>query len=433
MPFPLAARALPVLSLGALILSACLAAGPAPVSETSAREAAPPEPAAPVAPKVHRVEPSLVDTPARSASPRFPRRGVLTAGDIDDGLNLPAFRRYLARAGRETGLPQLPFGRAVRVDLVGPAGDPAPGVRYTLRRPGAAEPFHSGYSGVDGRITVFPEMLGAGRLAEVELSAFPDTQGAQTRTVVPLDRPARVALDRDSRWQPDFLDIAFVVDTTGSMQDELDWLTRDLSGIVRAARRAAPGVDIRYGLIVYRDHGDDYVVRTYGFTGSERQMISWLRAQRAEGGGDYPEAAAAALRAGAALNWRRGRGERLMVHIADAPPHDGDAGAYLDAVRSALARDVQVFGLGASGVAAESEYLMRQAAAATQGRYVFLTDDSGVGFAHAEPSVSCYRVTRLSGLMVRILRSELSGHRVEAGGGEVLREVGGYDRGTCRD
>ena len=431
MPFPLPARPFPALTLAALMLSACVAARPAPVSENSAREAAIAEPA-PVAAEATLAETAFADAPARSASPRFPRRGVLTAGDIDDGLNLPAFRRYLARAGRETGLPQLPFGRAVRVEMVGPGGEPAPGVRYTLRRPGAAEPFHSGYSGVDGRITVFPEMLGAGRLTQVELAAFPDAQGAQAQTVVPLDRPTRIALDRDSRWQPDFLDLAFVVDTTGSMQDELDWLTRELSGIVRAARRAAPGVDIRYGLIVYRDQGDDYVVRTYGFTGSEGQMISWLRAQRAEGGGDYPEAAAAALRAGAALNWRRGKGERLMIHIADAPPHDRDAGAYLGAVRSALARDVQVFGLGASGVAAESEYLMRQAAAATQGRYVFLTDDSGVGYAHAEPSVSCYRVTRLSGLMVRLLRSELSGRRVEAGGGEVLREVGSYDRGICR-
>jgi hypothetical protein len=436
MSFPLPSLSLRLsAAVAALALSACVATDPprsdAARAEVVLEEAAEALPAPVVAEPV--ASDAAAAPPLRSASPRSPRRGVLTAGDIDDGLNLPAFRRYLARAGRETGLPQLPFGRAIRVELVGPDGDPAPGVRYTLRRPGAADPFHTGYSGVDGRITVFPELLGAGRLSEVRLTAFPEAEGTEMQTVIPVDTTTAVYLDADSRWQPDFLDLAFVVDTTGSMHDELDWLTRELSGIVRAARRAAPGVDIRYGLVVYRDKGDAYVVRNYGFTGSEQQMIGWLRAQEAAGGGDYPEAAAAALRAGAGLNWRRGKGERLMVHIADAPPHDRDARAYLGAVRTALARDVQVYGLGASGVASESEYLMRQAAAATQGRYVFLTDDSGVGNAHAEPSVSCYRVTRLSGLMVRILRSELSGRRVEAGGGEVLREVGSYAGGVCRD
>ena len=57
-----------------------------------------------------------------------------------------------------------------------------------------------------------------------------------------------------------------MVDTTGSMTDDLEWLTRDLEKIVQSARSAAPGVDIRQGLILYRDEGDDYVVRNLGFT-----------------------------------------------------------------------------------------------------------------------------------------------------------------------
>ena len=75
---------------------------------------------------------------------------------------------------------------------------------------------------------------------------------------------------------------------------------------------------------------------------------------------------------------------------------------------------------------------MRQAALVTEGRYLFLTDDSGVGYAHAEPTISCYRVTALSGLVTRVLESELSGIRVEARDRDVIREVGSYDRGVCR-
>ncbi|NNE78720.1 MAG: VWA domain-containing protein [Silicimonas sp.] len=240
-----------------------------------------------------------------------------------------------------------------------------------------------------------------------------------------------LSVPKKAGWSPDFLDLVFVVDTTGSMADELDWLTRDLLGIVSAARRAAPGVDIRFGLIVYRDRGDDYVVRNFGFTDSGREMRRWLRNQRASGGGDYPEAAAEALQASAALNWRRGKGERLVFHVADAPPHTHRARAYLNAARALARQDVQLFGLGASGVAAESEFLMRQAAAMNNGRYLFLTDDSGVGHGHAEPTISCYRVTKLSGLVRRVLASELSGQRVEAKDRDVIREVGTYRRGRC--
>ena len=376
------------------------------------------------------MEAAIVETASPSRYRATPRSGVVTAGDIDDTLNLAAFQSYIARAARNLNLPQAGFGTPVIVQLTGPAGEPAPGVRYTLRKPGAAQPFHDGYSGVDGRIAVFPALMGAGRLSQVELRAFPDAQGQETVRTIATGKPATIALPDAPGWHPDFLDLVFVVDTTGSMGDELAWLTKEMSGIVAAGRRAAPKADIRFGLIVYRDRGDDYTVRNFGFTGSEATMKGWLRDQTADGGGDYPEAAAAALRAAANLDWRRGKGERLMIHIADAPPHTGDSRAYLDAARTAATKGVQIYGLGASGVAAESEFLMRQAAAMTGGRYLFLTDDSGVGNDHAEPTIPCYRVTTLRDLMVRILRSELGGHRIEAAG--ALRDVGSYNGGVCR-
>lgn len=377
---------------------------------------------------------SVTTVRPKTTSRRAPRTGVITAGDIDDTLNMAAFQRYLNKTQRSTKLPNANLSRPVMLRLTGDFGKPAPGVRVTLRKPGAAEPFYSGYSGVNGDITVFPAIHGAGNLRTVELRAFPQGQGqVYTQKIANTGGRKNIGLPFAGDWKPEFLDLAFVVDTTGSMSDELEWLTRELRGIVRAAKRSAPGVDIRYGLIVYRDHGDDYVVKNYGFTKRQSEMQGWLRKQNANGGGDYPEAAAAALAAGANLNWRRGKGERLMFHIADAPPHSRDARAYLAAAKQAARQNVQIFGLGASGVAAESEYLMRQAAVQTNGRYLFLTDDSGVGHGHAEPTISCYRVSRLSSLMVRVLRSELSGTRIEAAGGDVIRSVGDYRAGVCRN
>lgn len=373
------------------------------------------------------------DGGARGAYAGVARRGVVTAGDIDDRLNLAAFSRYVKRASGSTGLPQLGLGAPVTVRLTGPDGRAAPGARYTLRRPGAADPFHQGYAGPDGRIVDFPQVLGAGSLGTVEIRVFGEDGQEIAREVVKSGRTVTIVLPEAARWQPDFLDLVLVVDTTGSMGDEIAFLQRELIGITRAAARRAPGLSIRYGLVAYRDRGDDYVVRNYGFTGNSGEMAGWLRGLSADGGGDYPEAAAAAMRAGVGLNWRAGKGERLVLHVADAPPHAGEAADYLRTAKAAAAKGVQVFTLGASGVAEESEFLMRQASVATGGRYLFLTDDSGVGNAHAEPTIPCYRVSKLSRLLTRVLMTELSGIRQEAGASEVIREVGSYADGVCRN
>ncbi|MEO0944084.1 MAG: vWA domain-containing protein [Pseudomonadota bacterium] len=357
------------------------------------------------------------------------RAGVLTAGDIDDGQNLPAFQYMAAKASTSLDLPNPGGGQSLLVTLTGPNGAPAPGVRVALRRPGAETAFYDGYTGVGGRLMVFPHVLGQGRLGEVELRAFGN--GASLVQTVRPGRANVIALPYTAEWAPDFLDLAFAVDTTGSMEDELAWLERDLIRVVDQARKIRTGLRIRYGLVTYKDQGDEYVARNYGFTDNARTMRDWLRGERASGGGDYPEASALALKTAVGLDWRRGKGERLLFHIADAPPHRRDAKTYLNAASNAARNQVQVFGLGASGVADEAEYLMRQASLVTGGRYLFLTDDSGVGFAHAEPRVSCYRVTSLSGLMRRVLMSELSGKRFEATQQNIIREVGTYRAGRC--
>lgn len=380
-------------------------------------------------------EPAPEATASRIApgpSRRAPRAGVVTAGDIDDTRNLSAFRTYLSRKGRASGAPTVSVSRPVLAQLLGPNGHPAPGVYYTLRKPGAATPFHTGVSGVDGHISVLPTALGAGQPGKVELRIFAEGQnGTTVRDLRTGLTRHRIVLARDAAWTPDFLDLAFVVDTTGSMGDELAWLTREMREIVNIARRAAPGVDIRYGLVAYRDHGDAYVVRNLGFTPSASTMQRRLKRQQANGGGDYPEAAAAALSSAVSMNWRRGRGERILIHIADAPSHKRDARRYLGAAGEAARRNIHIYGLGASGVGDEAELFMRQAAAMTQGRYLFLTDDSGVGLSHAEPDIACYRVTQLKTLLINVLKSELTGIRAEATRQQVVREVGAYRRGVC--
>ncbi len=85
---------------------------------------------------------------------------------------------------------------------------------------------------------------------------------------------------------------------------------------------------------------------------------------------------------------------------------------------------------------------MRVGAFKTLARYIFLSNDSGYGNPHADPSVPphtpsqtpekpCYNIEKLNGLLVRTIASEFSGAHIPAAPGEVLRSVGTPVGGFC--
>ena len=88
--------------------------------------------------------------------------------------------------------------------------------------------------------------------------------------------------------------------------------------------------------------------------------------------------------------------------------------------------------IAASGIDPTAEFLMRAMGQVTGGRYLFLTDDSGVGNPHAEPTVDCHIVTPLNSLVQRVLESLVLGRRVEPAGEVVIRTVGNYQAGVCK-
>ena len=174
------------------------------------------------------------------------------------------------------------------------------------------------------------------------------------------------------------LDLAFVLDTTGSMSDELAYLLLEVEAIVGQVKARYEGAQVRLALVVYRDDGDAYVTRTYDFTSNVQDFRATLAQQSADGGGDEPEAMERGLGAAQALAWRGGDAVQILFHIADAAPHQQNYGALLQNARALAARDVVMFPIAASGGTAPLEYLMRAMAQMSGGRYVFLTDDSGV-------------------------------------------------------
>lgn len=360
-----------------------------------------------------------------------PRSGMLTAGDHDDLLNPELYADYVGKFLQAQRIDSVPFvdtRRVLTVAVQDRSARPVPFARVTLTC--ADGNSLSLDTLADGTVAFFPGLDRLGRDVRLTVSQggrvvsdarqIAISSGAQRQTVTLADAAAPVTR----------FDLAIVLDTTGSMGDEINFLTSELQAIVGYLRQEHPGVDIRLALVAYRDEGDIFVTRTYPFTGSSVEMQQRLAAQRGDGGGDYPEAMDQAMARAMTLDWRPGAVRSLLL-VADAPPHDENVAKTWLIAEAARARRIQITPVAASGVADLAQYVMRAMAAATQSRYLFLTDDSGIGNSHAPPAVDCYLVTKLETLIRRVLESQLSGRRIEPEGEEIIRSVGDYENGRC--
>ncbi len=371
--------------------------------------------------------------------------GILTAGDIDDNLNLAAFQGYLDRAvqaDRSQILPSIEVSDRVTLQLLDAVDQGISNAQVRISSAGTTRPLIETFAGTDGRFYLFPQFdkVNISKKLDLEITPPDDELSSPStafKTTLDLqqmdkDRTVTITLPHVVSKRPKALDIMFVIDTTGSMSDELRYITTELRDIISAVQDYHPEVFMRFGLILYRDEGDAYVVKSFDFTESLNEMQIQLNQQHASGGGDYPEAMEQALAAAVKAEWHDNNTARLVFLIADAPPHNEHLVPMLDQVRLAREKGLRVYSLAASGVADTAEYMMRSAAVLTQARYLFLTDDSGVGSSHSEPKIACYLVTRLDQLISRVIASELAGERVEPKSAEIVRTVGRYQNGVCQ-
>ena len=204
------------------------------------------------------------------------------------------------------------------------------------------------------------------------------------------------------------LDLLFMIDTTGSMGDELSYLQAELRDVIRKVAEAGQVFAINLSVNFYRDTGDEYVVRSFEFTSDIDKAISQLSEQSPNGGGDYAEAVHLAL--DDIVNnhqWRDGA-VKLCFMVLDAPPHTDREIKGIDdrmqtTVMTMAERGIRFIPLASSGVDTETEFLLRSWAVMTGGTYTFLTNHSGIGNSHLEPTIGEYEVEKLNDLLVRVI------------------------------
>ena len=326
----------------------------------------------------------------------------LTAAEWKDNGNWPFFTN-LVNGGKIT-FPSFGIDprHRIKVTVTDAAGSPLANERVELMEGEAL--LWTARSDKDGAAYLFfteaqrPDRVVSGE-AEAPLQVELSGGDAQNPAVVKPVEDLSLVKTPEAPAQTG-LQVMFIVDTTGSMDDELAYLQKDFSAI--AQRVGSEGV--RYAVSFYRDQGDVYVTRHNAFTSDVAELQRKLNAEYADGGGDLPEAVAEVLTE--CLTEREDWDEscvKLAFLIFDAPPHEGREAELLAAVKAAAGKGVRLVPVVASNADRNTELFGRALAICTGGTYVFLTNDSGVGESHLEPIVGSYTVELLQDLIVRVI------------------------------
>lgn len=210
----------------------------------------------------------------------------------------------------------------------------------------------------------------------------------------------------DNTPKPNNIELSFIVDATGSMSDEIKFLQDDLLDVIQKVKANNNNLNIFTSSVFYRDSGDDYIVKHSDFTNDTNATINYIKKQSANGGGNYPEAVHSGLDSAInKLQWSNTARTRLAFLILDAPPHYKTQviESIKNSIKNAAKKGIKLIPVAASGVNKETEFLLRFFSISTNGTYVFITNDSGIGNNHIEATVGEYQVEKLNDLMVRLI------------------------------
>lgn len=337
----------------------------------------------------------------------------LKAGEIDDNA---AFADYLAYLqGYSMGdVRRADVAERYLISVIDDSQRPVLDARVTVYDGERAVFGGRTYAG--GTTIFMPGLVDAANAASFRVVA--EYGGASAETTFERGATERVELGlRGAALDPTLrLDLLFLLDTTGSMDDELSRIQETIDSIAARIDAFTPRPDIRYGLVAYKDAGDEYVTRSAPFTPDLTSFRVQLRDLYAQGGGDTPEAVDEALyEAVVRAEWREEPAVRLVFLVGDAGPHIQAESqfTYLDGAREAVARGVKIYPIAASNTDPQAEYVFRQLAQQTLAGFVFLTYQPGQSSGAPGESTPLeageqpYTVERLDDLIVGIVEREL--------------------------
>ena len=338
--------------------------------------------------------------------------GALTAGEVNDFSKWTMWQDIVATelSKFQTTWNIAPKGRYT-IELHSKSGIPlADALVYLKQRNGTliftARTDNTGKAELWLTIKNENPVVAGGLMMEVEYNG----QKTRINDVKPFEKTVNHLVMDVTCEQSENVDIAFVVDATGSMGDELSYLQAEMNDIIFQSKQISSKLNFQFANVFYRDLGANevYTTRTMNFNRILSESVNYISDQSAGGGGDTPEAVEIALDSAInGLAWSKNARTRIIFLILDAAPHNTpEIQLKLQRlIAQAAEKGIRIVPIGASGIDKSTEYLMRTLALGTNGTYTFLTDHSGIGNAHIAPSTDKFDVETLNNLMVRILKS----------------------------
>jgi hypothetical protein len=338
--------------------------------------------------------------------------GVLTAGEVNDFSKWTMWQDIAANTlGALKDMWAIsPSGRYT-LDLQTKTGLPIVDAVVHLKRKDGTVLF-SAHTDNTGKAELWSTLDAKAERMRGQLLMDVEYNGLTThiKHVTPFERSVNHLVLDVPCGPSDNVDVAFVVDATGSMQDELDFLTAEMNDIIFRSKSISDKLNFRFANVFYRDIGSDeaYATRSMDFSRFLSASVNFISDQAADGGGDTPEAVDLALDSAINhLSWSTEARARIIFLILDAGPHiTPEVQQKMQSLtKQAAAKGIRIVPITASGTGKGTEYLMRTLALGTNGTYTFLTNHSGVGNDHIEPTTDHYDVESLNDLLVRVLKS----------------------------
>ncbi len=193
--------------------------------------------------------------------------------------------------------------------------------------------------------------------------------------------PAETVIEEKTKPKR-LVEVAFVLDTTGSMANLIDGAKKKIWSIANTIADQYPDAEIRFGLVGYRDIGDEYVTKEFRLTTDLQSIYAKLLAFAADGGGDTPESVNEALDVAVTkLGWsdkNQVKADRILFLVGDAPPHMDykQDRKYPVVIAEAVKKGIVVNAVQA-GDMDSTRKIWKEMAALGKGEYLAIPQDGG--------------------------------------------------------
>jgi len=153
------------------------------------------------------------------------------------------------------------------------------------------------------------------------------------------------------------VDIVFVFDTTGSMDDEIEGVKN--TSIAFADKLRDSNRDFRLGLVAFGDEIREVRNKDSTLTANAEEFKGWIGRLRADGGGDDPEISLDAVKRATQMSYRDGT-QKVLILITDASPHQkGDGTRFSQVIPGELVEQLRDQGFTVYAVAYDHPHFRR--------------------------------------------------------------------------